>query len=295
VKQQIYLFLFAIIIICIFSCKEKKPTSNEEINESATTTFIDSATNSTQDSFIVSDSFNLNLSGATTYKQEQLLLKSKDLNSDKAIENYYEQFLLLEKELNQDLLLQYKSIKNDSIKILFTIHCDSLASNLKLCGFQYYEKNKTPQIYISNQKAILFCKKTSGINDDNYFKFLNSYYTTDGSKNYILSNNLLELNKHIYNKMGDNSTSNILQQLYFSMLQSSLFKKQYQKIYDKIWEDIFIEKYAYSKERVLTEYNKILEAYTHEAYEEERIKQRIEDIKTEETNYRFNCVNGNCN
>lgn len=290
-KNCCLLFLIGLYAFSLWSCNGNKKSSEKGFIEEHPTTFIDSAVNQTQDSFFRANAYHLNWRAGVSFKLKKLLPLASTLQTKEDLFNYYEKYVLLEKEVNEDLFAQYKSIQNDSIKKLFIDSASSLATQLRFSTLEIDKKSKTPAIYIHLDSAIVLSKSTKGEEDEVYFSYLKKFYansvlSSDKTAAYIYTTK----NKTQVIKVGDYTFQQLLQQLNYNIVNSTLYHPYYVKLNDQIRDDLLIKTYYYNKSKVLEEYYQLIEIKS-EVFEEERIKQRIEDIKLDDKQFQFSVIN----
>jgi len=290
-KNSFFLFLISLLAIFLWCCTGNKQSSEKDLNEQYTIAFVDSAVNQIQDSFARTNAYKLNWRAGVAFKLEIIIPLAASIKTKEDLFNYYEKYVLLEKELNEDLLIQYKSMKNDSIKSLFIDSAKALATQLRFTAFGIDKKSKKPFFCIQLDSAVVLSKTTKGEEDEAYFSFLKKLYasnmlTSDKTAAYIYTtkNNVPVI------KVGDYTFLQILQQLNYNIVNSSLYHSYYIKLNDQIRDDLLIKVYYYNKIKVLEEYNRLIDLKS-EAFEEERIKQRIEDIKIDDKQFQFVIMN----
>lgn len=276
------------MVLCV-SCRptaQNKPTQQVPTSDQAL--FIDSATDSHQDSFVVEPTYTLPLRGGVRFKLEELIQISTQLQQEQDMKTYFEKFVAISKELNEDLAIGYKNCKNDSIKKCFNVSVDTLCS--RMCFATYTKASKKNSGYISLQvdSLLSFCKSTKGKSDDLFFTSLKLIY---GSQYRVgLSACYLQMNAEnkLVSMMGDYSNTQCLQNIQAGINRKDLFVKNYEEEEQNLRDHLYETRFAWSKERVLAEYNMILQKANHPSYEINRIQQRIQDIETEATQFTFN-------
>ena len=303
--MKINTLLFYCLTFLLFGyachCGKQNGTTSESAPD-ATDNFIDSATAHDANTLPVNSVYSIHLKPGLDYKIQNLMGAIQQIKTAKDMAAMYAQLLSVQNDLNESVNKQFDNEhldKNDSMKQVFKIACDTISNHLRIFHFCYESLDSTPYFCINNKYCLALAMSTPQKDDDDFFKLLKQIYGDDGDADEEFPCWLVRTTESDgYSVLGDNQFTDLLTKITTQTNNNSNFQYELTNIYDELIEDLITRpKYGKSKVLVINELEKIgNNPHLIFSSDKERILQRAQDLKSniKQKEVEYDCEKGNC-